>query len=53
MSAIAYRLLGVVVWRLGRGYVRRRLRPRRVRVGRALLAGTALVVVAVLARGIT
>ena len=52
MNARAYRFLALVLWRAGRWYVRRRLRPARrwATFSRWLFSGIATVVVAVLAR---
>jgi hypothetical protein len=50
MSAGAYRLLGILAWRVGRWYLRNRRPSRRRLLSRALIAGVALLALAVLAR---
>ncbi len=50
MSANGYRLLGLIVWRGGRWYLRRRMPARRTLLSGGLLAAGVLVALAVLAR---
>jgi hypothetical protein len=50
MSANAYRLVGYLVWKGGKWYLRRRLPPARALARRGLIAGAALAAVALAAR---
>jgi transposase len=50
MSANAYRLLGYLVWKGGKWYVRQRLPPARALALRGLLTGGALTAIVLVAR---
>jgi hypothetical protein len=50
MSSNAYRLVGYVVWKGGKWYLRQRLPPVRALALRGALAGGALTAVALVAR---
>jgi hypothetical protein len=50
MSATAYRLVGYVVWKGGKWYLRKRLPPARTLAWRGLLTGGALAAMVLVAR---
>jgi hypothetical protein len=50
MKSNGYRLLGLLVWRGGRWYLRRRMPARRTLLSGGLLAAAALIAVGLLAR---
>jgi hypothetical protein len=50
MSATAYRVIGYLVWKGGKWYLRQRLPPARVLARRGLLTGAALTAIVLAAR---
>jgi hypothetical protein len=50
MSATAYRLIGYLVWKGGKWYLRQRLPPARVLAWRGLLTGGVLAALVLAAR---
>jgi hypothetical protein len=50
MNATAYRLVGYLVWKGGKWYLRQRLPPARALARRGLLTGGALMAMALAAR---
>jgi hypothetical protein len=53
MTATAYKVVGYVVWKGGKWYLRRRLPPARTLALRGLVAGGALTAAVLLARRAT